>query len=405
MNIILYAIPGFFLLIAIELIAERIRGTDYYRTNDALTSLNLGVVSRMSGVLQAFIPFVLYVFIYQELRLFDMPDNWVVWVVAFILYDLSYYWAHRMGHEVNILWAAHVVHHSSEEYNLTTALRQTGTGFFSTLFYIPMALLGFDPLVVITVGALNLVYQFWVHTRHIPKLGVLEWVFITPSNHRVHHAQNPVYIDKNYGGVFIIWDRLFGTFQEELDDEPVVYGITGAVSSWDPIWANVQVYQNLLRDAIATKNWRHKFTIWFRRTGWRPPDVEERFPRPKPNLAAFRKFDIEIPTSIKVYGVLQYLTLAILVLPFLSSLDQLTSWHTLGMLGFFIFSAYALGVILENRSHAAAVEWIRVPLLMVGLLVVTVPIWIKVSVIVLGSCSLLLLLFGRRKMLSAPALP
>ena len=231
MNIILYAIPGFFILIALELIAERIRGTDYYRTNDALTSLNLGVVSRLSGVLQAFIPIAVYLSVYENFRLFDAPDHWVIWIVAFVLYDLSYYWAHRLGHEVNILWAAHVVHHSSEEYNLTTALRQTGTGFFSVLFYIPMALLGFDPVMVVTVGALNLIYQFWVHTRHVPKLGLLEWVFITPSNHRVHHAQNPVYIDKNYGGVFILWDRLFGTFQEELDDQPVVFGITGAVSS------------------------------------------------------------------------------------------------------------------------------------------------------------------------------
>ncbi len=404
MNLILYAIPAFFALIAIELIAEKVKGTDYYRANDAITSLNLGVLSRMSGVFQAFIPFVLYLGIYDAYRFFEMPNHWLVWIIAFVLYDFTYYWVHRFGHEMNVMWAAHVVHHSSEEYNLTTALRQTSTSFLSTLFYIPMALMGFDPLMLLTVGSLNLIYQFWVHTRHIGKLGWFEWFFITPSNHRVHHAQNPIYIDKNYGGVFILWDRLFGTFQEELDEEPVVFGITGAVSSWNPFWANIQVYKQLWSDAYLTRNWWHKITIWFRRTGWRPPDVEARFPTRKMALEEFRKFDVAIPDSIKFYGIIQYIALAAVVLLFLLSISTMNTLSIFGAAVFIAFSTYAIGVVLENRSYATVIEWLRVPALIVGILLLPINLWFQVLVVSLLASSLILLLIARREMLSAPAL-
>ena len=174
MDLILLAVPLFFGLIGLELLVNWIRGTGYYRLNDALSSLNLGLFSRLSGVIQALVPIALFLWVYEHARLWDVPDTMLWWVVAFLAYDLCYYWSHRMGHEVNVLWAAHVVHHSSEEYNLTTALRQTGTGFLSGIFYVPLALIGFDPLMVATVGALNLIYQFWVHTRLVDKLGVLD---------------------------------------------------------------------------------------------------------------------------------------------------------------------------------------------------------------------------------------
>ncbi len=162
--------------------------------------------------------------------------------MAFVVYDFCYYWLHRLGHERNILWAAHSVHHQSEEYNLSTALRQTSTGFLlSWIFYLPLAVLGVPLAVFITVAALNLLYQFWVHTRHIPKLGWYEGFFVTPSNHRAHHAQNPLYMDRNYGGVFILWDRLFGTFQQEDDAEPPVFGVTRPLASWNPLWAEPAV--------------------------------------------------------------------------------------------------------------------------------------------------------------------
>jgi sterol desaturase/sphingolipid hydroxylase (fatty acid hydroxylase superfamily) len=190
MSIILYAVPLFFLLIFIEILLEKSKGTNYYRTNDSINSLTAGVLSRMTGVVKQLFPLTVYVVVFEQLALFQITSSGWMWVAAFVLYDFCYYWKHRFGHEMNILWAAHVVHHSSEEYNLTTALRQFSSSFFSWIFYLPMAVLGFDPITLITVGSLNLIYQFWVHTQHIPKLGWYEWVFVTPSNHRVHHAQN-----------------------------------------------------------------------------------------------------------------------------------------------------------------------------------------------------------------------
>lgn len=242
MNYVLYAVPFFFLLIGIELLADRWRGVRTYRTADAINSLSAGVLSTTSGLLTKAVGLLTYTYAWQHLALFELrADSPWVWLFAFVFYDFCYYWNHRLGHERNVLWAAHSVHHQSEEYNLSTALRQTSTGFlFGWIFYLPMAVAGVPPLVFLTVAALNLLYQFWVHTRHVPKLGWFEWFFISPSNHRVHHAQNAVYMDRNYGGVFILWDRLFGTFQEELDEEPVVFGVTTPLASWNPLWANLQ---------------------------------------------------------------------------------------------------------------------------------------------------------------------
>ena len=278
MNFILYAVPFFFLLIGIELLLEKVRKTQYYRTNDAISSLSAGVLSRMVDIVKALLPLTIYVFVFENFAFIQLPDTALVWVVAFVLYDFCYYWNHRLGHEISLLWAAHVVHHSSEEYNLTTALRQSSSSIFNWIFYLPLALIGIDPILLIAVGSLNLIYQFWVHTRHIPQLGWFEWVFVSPSNHRVHHAQNRIYIDRNYGGVFIIWDRLFGTFQEELDHEPVIFGLRSSLKSWNPIYANVQVYAQLWRDSWHTKKWSDKWRVWLGRTGWRPVDVSQTFP-------------------------------------------------------------------------------------------------------------------------------
>lgn len=248
MDLILLAVPFFFVLIAVELVADRVRGQRNFTLADSINSLSTGALSTSTGLLTKGVGLVTYALAYEHLALVRLPSEaWWVWLLAFILYDFCYYWLHRLGHERNVLWAAHSVHHQSEEYNLTTALRQTSSGFiFSWVFYLPLALLGVPPLVFITVASLNLLYQFWVHTRHIPKLGWLEWVLITPSNHRVHHAQNPAYLDRNYGGVFILWDRLFGTFKEEDPAEPVVFGVTTPLASWNPLWANLQFYAQAL---------------------------------------------------------------------------------------------------------------------------------------------------------------
>ena len=391
MNIILYAIPGFFVLIGLELLAEKVRGTHYYRVNDAITSLATGVISQLSKIVALLIPFTIYVSVYDNFAVFKFDQSPLFWVIAFIGYDFCYYWFHRFGHEINLLWAAHVIHHSSEEYNLTTALRQTSTGWLGFIFYLPMALLGFSPQMVITVGALNLVYQYWVHTRHIAKLGWYELVFVTPSNHRVHHAQNKVYIDRNYGGVFILWDRLFGTFQEELDKQPVIFGIRGALQSWNPLWANIQLYNQLFQDCLHTKYWWYKLTIWFRRTGWRPPDVVDSYPLIKTDLDNFSKFHTDLTPSLKVYAILQHVINTVLALAVLMNLELVSAWQQLGAISFIMFSSYSVGTVMELKSSGLTLEFIKHTFLIVAGWVFFSQGWLLMLLVALSLCSLLAL--------------
>ncbi|MDG9927909.1 MULTISPECIES: sterol desaturase family protein [unclassified Pseudomonas] len=369
MNLILLAVPFFFLLIAAELLADRLRGVSTYRLADSLNSLSAGVLSQASGLLSKAIAVLGYAFAYEHLHLTELPDELWVWVLAFVFYDFCYYWNHRLGHERNVLWASHVVHHQSEDYNLTTALRQTSTGFLlGWVFYLPMAVAGVPPLVFVTVAALNLLYQFWVHTRHVPKLGWFEWFFVSPSNHRVHHAQNPVYMDRNYGGVFILWDRLFGTFQEELDEHPVVFGVTVPLRSWNPLWANLQFYAQLWRDAVRAGSWWDRLRIWFMPTGWRPADVVERWPVEKPDLAAFRKFEVPLSRGQKLYAALQFVS----YVAGTSGLLAVAPQQGLGVLAgawlWVAFGLYCIGAWLENRPFARALEALRLVLNLPALL-------------------------------------
>ena len=240
------------------------------------------------------------------------------WVAAFVAYDFCYYWKHRYGHEWRIMWASHIAHHQSEEFNLSTALRQTGTDYIGFVFYIPLYLAGIPAAAVITVGSLNLIYQFWVHTEHIRRLGPLEWIFVTPSNHRVHHARNPEYIDKNYGGVFILWDRLFGTFKDERADMPCVYGITTGLKSWNPLWANLHFWGDTAKLAWRTRRWRDKLLIWFKPPGWYPPrsrsaqGVDPNYP----------KFDPPTSPYTRGYVFVQFWLLDVLIVVAVAGREQ-----------------------------------------------------------------------------------
>ena len=293
-----------------------------------------------------------------------MPeDSLWVWLFAFVFYDFCYYWHHRLGHERNVLWAAHSVHHQSEDYNLSTALRQTSTGFvFGWVFYLPMAVLGVPLLVFVTVATVNLLYQFWVHTRHVPKLGWVEWCFVTPSNHRAHHAQNALYMDRNYGGVFIIWDRLFGTFQEEDDAEPVIFGVTTPLHSWNPLWANWQFYGQLLADAQRTERWRDKLRIWFMPTGWRPADVAAKYPMSKPDLSRFEKFEVPLPFRQQVYLASQFAVYVALGSYLLNLGETLSPQALMLGWGYMALGLFVLGAGLENRPWALKLEWLRLAL-------------------------------------------
>lgn len=369
MTVILFAIPLFFLLIGIELYLDKRKNTGYYRANDAITSLTAGVLSRVMALGHQLIPLTMYVLVFNEAALTELPYSPWVWVVAFVLYDFCYYWNHRMGHEMSVLWAAHVVHHSSEDYNLTTALRQTSGAVFSWIFYLPLAVIGFPPEMIVTVGALNLVYQFWVHTQHIDKLGWMENWFVTPSNHRVHHAQNSVYIDKNYGGVFIIWDRLFNTFIPELDHEPPVYGIRGALKSFNPLWANAQIYAQLARDSFYTRKWKDKLRVWFGRTGWRPADVAERFPVVKAPLSEFKKYHPSIAPAITRYSIVQHVILLAITLFLLLNVNTLSGAHQLILVVTIVIMSVQNGFILSQSKFALIMEGPRLlilPLLWFG---------------------------------------
>lgn len=361
MDLILYAVPFFLLLIALELVADRWRGVSNYRLADAVNSISTGVLSTTTGLLTKGVGLLTYAFALEHLALFRLSaDSVWVWVLAFVLYDFCYYWLHRMSHERNVLWAAHSVHHQSEDYNLSTALRQTSTGFLlGWIFYLPMAVLGVPLLVFVSVAALNLLYQFWVHTKHIPKLGWFEWFFVTPSNHRAHHAQNALYMDRNYGGVFILWDRLFGTFQEEDDNEPVIFGVTTPLASWNPLWANLQFYAQLWNDARRAESKWDKLRIWFMRTGWRPADVAAKYPMNKPDLALFRKFDVPLDSRQQWYVAAQF-CVYIALGSYLMNLERSLPTAAL-ILGWaaVAFGVFALGVALENRPWALKVELLR----------------------------------------------
>lgn len=305
-SILMFATPLFLGLIALEWWVDRRRGSGHYRLNDAFGSLSLGIMSRTSTLMVFSLGALFIDRVLPQARLFEWPGDHVgTWVFTFVVYDFCYYWSHRMGHTLNVFWAGHAVHHQSEDYNLTTALRQTSSSVWGWVFSAPLLMLGVPLDVFLACGALNLIYQFWVHTQHIDKLGWMEWVFVTPSNHRVHHGQNPEYIDKNHGGVFILWDRLFGTFQPELDDVKTVFGVRVPLHSLNPLWANVHVWASLFVDAWRARHWWDKLRIWFMPTGWRPADVEARFPAEKSDLDHFEKYDPRQPRSVQYYALFQ----------------------------------------------------------------------------------------------------
>ncbi len=385
MDLIALAVPFFLLAIVIELIVDRVRHKGLFRANDAINSLSAGILSTTTGYFSKFIQFVIWGFVLQNFALVDMPLSWfdtsargvVLWITAAVAWDFCYYWFHRFSHEISILWAAHAVHHQSEDYNLSTALRQTSTGFlFGWIFYLPLFLIGFPLEVLIAVNAISLIYQFWVHTQVVRRLGVLDFVLVTPSNHRVHHAQNERYIDKNYGGTLILWDRMFGTFEDEHDDEPVVFGVRKPLASWNPFWANLQVYDYLLFDARKTAHWRDKIGVWFRRTGWRPADVEVQYPKARSDLTHFAKFDASPSAGMRYYVLAQFAVVIVMVFAIAKM------FATTGASGVLIpcvllwVQLWTIGMLNEGRTFAVWVELARLLLVVpIGAAVIEGAFW------------------------------
>jgi sterol desaturase/sphingolipid hydroxylase (fatty acid hydroxylase superfamily) len=336
-QVIVLATPVFLGLIAIELIVGWRRGRNTYRLADAINSIGLGMVSQVTGLFTKLAAIGIYSWVYEHAALTELPTSaWWVWVLGLLAYDFCYYWLHRFGHTMALFWAAHSIHHQSEDYNLSTALRQTSSGWIGGwVFYLPMALVGFPPLVFGVVALIDLLYQFWVHTQQIGKLGWFDRWFCSPSNHRVHHAVNDKYLDKNYGGILIIWDRLFGSFAEEDDAEPCVYGTTTPLRSWNPLWANLSFYAELARDSWHTKSWADKVKRWFASPGWRPPDVAAMFPGEPLDL---RRQPYGLPLS----PARQAAAVALFVAAMVGTLVVLWFAHTLG---FWTLLAASLGVV------------------------------------------------------------
>ena len=362
MDYITYAVPFFLLALLIELVYGIAINKNTYRLNDAISNLFMGTLRTANKLI--IIGAAGYVFYLAETNfaIWRMDINsWFTWIFAFVIYDFFYYWFHRISHERQIFWASHVAHHQSEDYNLSTALRQTGTdAFVSWVFYIPMFLIGIPSYVFISVASLNLIYQFWVHSEHIPKLGWFENYFVTASNHRVHHAQNEQYIDKNYGGVFIIWDRMFGTHKIENEDEPCIYGIRGTLNTFNPIWANLHVYVKIMREMWSSQDWKDKLYAPFARTGWSPKSLPYQIEKDNFNAESFKKFNPVISKQHKIYALFQYLFITYIFLAFIQSgyLNYAQLWVTISMAA---FTMYCTSIWLDGKK-GTRIEIVRLAL-------------------------------------------
>jgi alkylglycerol monooxygenase len=352
-QIIVLATPVFLVLIAIEYAVGRARGNNTYRFNDAVNSIGLGMLSQVSAVFTRLLRIGIYTAVFSTVTLLPDSSFWTTplgWLLALVFYDFCYYWLHRAGHRSAVFWAAHVVHHQSQDYNLSTALRQTSSGaLFGWVFYLPMALAGVPPLVFGVVALVDLLYQYWIHTQQIGKLGWFDRVFASPSNHRVHHAVNDRYLDKNYGGILILWDRLFGSYADEDDDERCVYGTRSPLNSWDPLWANAEVYSTLLQDSWHTRRWSDKLRVWLKPPGWRPADVAARFPRADFDMAQASIYAPPMSRAVQTFVVLQFAALLAGVGAFLWLTDGWPLWQSAVWLSVLVTTLWALGAVMQGR--------------------------------------------------------
>ncbi|WP_078082729.1 sterol desaturase family protein [Microbulbifer mangrovi] len=387
MGLVTAAIPFFLLAVLLELALDRWRGWGLYRLNDAIGSLAAGVMSRILGLIRVGILLLVYVPLYQWLEpayqtlgiQWSLDNPWHL-LLAVVAYDFCYYWNHRFSHEINIFWAEHLVHHQSEDYNLTTALRQTTDVVpLGWIFYLPLLLIGMPWEVLVTAGAIDLIYQFWVHTQKFPKVRWMEWFLVTPSNHRVHHAQNKVYVDRNYGGVLIIWDRLFGTYQEELETDPCIYGVRKPLNSFDPLAANLQHYKRMWLDAVYTKSWKEKLTLWFRATGYRPADAEAAMPVPSGDLDNFQRFNPQIAPGLRWYALIQHLVYSGAALTLMASAQQLDYATTALMVLMLVIGLVVNGRILDGEPRSRHWELGRLMLMVASLPLLPATIWLPVT--------------------------
>ncbi len=357
------AIPLYFFLMGIELLVDRYQNLKLYRLNDSITNINAGASQQVVAVLMHLIPISIYELVYHNasfrwIETLNMP-SWALFWVAFILWDFCYYWAHRMSHEVNLFWSAHVVHHQSEEYNLSVALRQSWfQGIWTSPFYIPMALLGFSTETVIYVSGINLIYQFWIHTEVVNRMGFLEYFMNTPSHHRVHHGRNPKYIDRNHAGVFIVWDRLFGTFQAE--EERPTYGITSPVNSWNPVWVNFAHLELIWKQVQDTPLFFDKLRVVFYPPGWQPAEQGGQQKVPEISRDTVKKYDTSVKPMVAWYVVFQYVILTVGIAFYLFEHAKFDMPLKLGGAGLIVLGVWTMGGFFENKKITYWFEYFRI---------------------------------------------
>lgn len=360
-SILLWAVPGFLILVLIEMLYGHLTKKQSYVFMDTLASLSSGMTNILKDVLGLGIILISYPFLLEKIAYWEVESTTGVYIIAFICIDFASYLVHLLNHKVNIFWNQHLIHHSSEEYNLACALRQSISNIigFGALFLIPAAFLGVPSEIIMTLTPIHLFAQFWYHTKHIGKLGFLEYIIVTPSQHRVHHAINPIYIDKNLAAIFCIWDRMFGTFQEELEDEPAVYGTLKPAMSWNPIWINFQHLYLLSRDAWHTSKWKDKLRIWFMPTGWRPQDVSKTFPVISREMDEDKKYKPTYDFNWKVIAVVHFSAITLMLFFFLSKFSDININLQIIFSLLIFFSIFGFTSLMDFYSWAPVLEIFR----------------------------------------------
>ena len=359
------SIPIFFVLIGIELVVERITNKKLYRLPDAIANLSCGITSQLSGLFLKVFAIGIYQVLHENFNLVTWNKTWVYWLALFLLADLAYYWAHRMSHQINLFWGGHVVHHQSEDYNLSVALRQSSLQVVWTFaFSLPLAFIGFETFDFAIMSAYITLYQFWIHTESINKMGWFEYIFNTPSHHRVHHGRDPKYIDKNHAGTLIIWDRMFGTFQQE--EERPTYGITKPINSWNAVFANFSHYEEMGKDLKRIPKWKDKIKYLFMKPGWLPEYLGGYRPAPSVDKGTYKKYETPSSLSLNLYVLFQYVLCLIGTSMFLfaqklpDGADRFDLSEKTFIAVLITVVVVNCGVLFENRPWVRYLEWLRI---------------------------------------------
>ena len=361
-KVLLWVVPLFLVLIIIEIAYGHFTGKQTHTFMDTLSSLSSGMTNILKDILGLVVVIVSYPFLLEKLSIISLENTISLYFVAFICIDFASYWSHRLNHKINFFWNQHVIHHSSEEFNLACALRQSISNVlgYSSLFLIPAAVLGVPHEVITVLAPLHLFGQFWYHTQHIGKLGFLEYILVTPSQHRVHHAINPIYIDKNLAAIFCVWDRWFGTFQEELDEEPPVYGVLKPVHTWNPLIINYQHIWGMIQDAWHTRSWRDKLTLWWKPTGYRPEDVALKYPRTKISTKfPFEKYNPEMSFFKKAWALFQWFCITSMLFFLLSNYESFSSTQAILMGGLIMISIFGFTSLMDGYAWSYNFELVR----------------------------------------------